>query len=120
MAEAKSLLIVEYENHLERYRQLTAQQSQLQHYALVFGGILWAWALSRQANQIAIAACWLPVFVNLLFIAKVWFLHVSASSIHKRLGRIEDALGLEMGFHKEVTAAGARPSVVPSPFPSGG
>ena len=87
------LLIVEYEARLQRYRQLAGHQSQLQHWALVFSGALWAWVLSRPQSGVLVAAYWIPVVTNTIFYVKTRLLGRIAESIYCRLDEIARAVG---------------------------
>lgn len=87
------LLIAEYQERLQRYRQLAEQQNQLQQWALVFSGALWAWVLSRQRSLELVAASWIPVIMNIFFYSKARLLDRIAGTIYVRLDQIASAVG---------------------------
>jgi len=91
--EMSELLIVEYDARLQRFRQLAGHQSQLQHWALVSSGALWAWVLSRPQSGELVAACWIPVVANTFFYTKTRLLSRIAKCIYCRLNVIVRAVG---------------------------
>ena len=91
--ELTQLLLSEFDARLARYRQLAGQQSQLQHWALVFSGALWAWVLSRPYASTLAFASWIPVLVNILLYGKVLVLGRVAGRIYRRLDEIISVIG---------------------------
>jgi len=89
----KDLLMREYDGRLERFRQLAGQQSQLQQWALVFTGGLWAWVLGRQASSEMVVAAWIPVITNAFFYFKAQMLGRLAIAIFSRLNTIGSLVG---------------------------
>lgn len=93
MDAAETLLIHMFDAHQERYRQLTQQSSNLQHYALVLSAATWAWTLVNADQMTANVLIWLPALLTLLFAVKSAFLHTLASQIFLRCEEIEEQIG---------------------------
>ena len=89
----KELLMREYDGRLERFRQLAAQQSQLQQWALVFTGGLWAWVLGRPESVEMVVAAWIPVITNAFFYFKAQVLGKLAIAVFSRLNTIGALVG---------------------------
>lgn len=87
------VLIAEYEARLSRFGQLAAQQSQLQHWALIFSGGVWSWALSQPISPTLPWIFCIPVVTNVLFYTKTIILGRIAKSIYSRLDEIVAAIG---------------------------
>ena len=109
MSDKTQLLISEYEAHQARYRQLTTQAVWLQNSALIFSGVIWAWAFGVQNPSMSKAFLWLPSLMTMLFLAKAIFLHFVATDLHKRLGNIEELLdATDVGFYHSGSKNGAQ------------
>lgn len=87
------VLIAEYEARLSRFGQLAAQQSQLQHWALMFSGAVWAWALAQPSSPALPWIFCVPVVTNALFYSKTLILRRIAWDIYDRLDNIVAAIG---------------------------
>ena len=87
------LRIAEFESRLARFRQLADQQSQVQHWALLFSGAVWAWVLSQPYSETSAYVCWVPVAINALFYGKTFKLGQLARCGYKRLDWIMSELG---------------------------
>ncbi|WP_421870091.1 hypothetical protein [Motiliproteus sp.] len=102
MDKVDHLLLLEYEAHQARYRQLAERSSSLQQSVIVLSAAVWAWTLTEGTPQTTPLLICLPASLTLLFAAYAAFLHVIASDLHVRLAEIEQRLGqsIDVGLYQ--------------------